>query len=170
MNLAQKIDREQVAAAIIASSVGPSAKEEGSRLAEAFLDNFDKYPDTQWTTVAVEQAWWMLLAPKTLIVGVQDRLAYDHEGRIHGFEWKSHREPKIKKDGQPYAGDTEDDWLQEISQDAQLRVYALAMQKATYLDARKLGVPEPRIVVRAVIKATPAYLWPTKPETGVFTF
>lgn len=165
----------RVSNAIIEADVSPLAREDGSRLVQAFIDGLGNYSDTTWETLAVERAWYMRLQPKTLIVGMMDRIARDPDGRVWGCEWKSKKEPRMKKDGQPYKGDTEADWLHEISSGQQVRIYGLAAQQATFLnpvDGSKLtmGVAESRLIVRAVIKATPAYLWPQRPEDGQFIF
>ena len=74
----------------------------------------------------------MWLAPKTLIVGVIDALKEDEFG-IYGVEHKTKGAPKIKKDGTPYEGSSEYDWLAEIGGGIQLRIYALAIQEAMFL-------------------------------------
>lgn len=167
---------ENITAAIVAADISSLAKEEAARLAEAFVEALPRFPDTRWESVALECPWYMLLRPKTLTVGVMDRIAQDPAGVIWGCEWKSRRESKLKKDGTPYKGDSEQDWLAEISSGQQVRIYALAMQRAVFLpfanknESLQLMVSQPHLMVRAVIKAIPAFVWPSKAEDGQFTY
>src|SRR5271165_767474 len=152
--------------AIIASGVPGGAAEAGARLAEAFAMDMPSRPDSAWRTIAVESPWFIRLEEKTVVVGVQDRLAEAvPNGIVWGCEWKSRKAPKIKKDGQPYKGDTEEDWLAEISGGPQLRIYALAQQAGTYVredgGTFTLSSPSPHLLVRAVVKSTPEVVWPT---------
>jgi hypothetical protein len=167
---------ERVTQAIVDSGIGPVAAEEGARLVAAFIDAAPRFPDTGWKTLAVEVPWYMMLRPKTLVVGVMDRIPIDPDGNIWGCEWKSRKEPRMTKAGVPYKGDSEQDWLAEISSGQQVRIYALAMRRAHFVWEDKLsstlwdGAQLPRLIVRAVVKAVPAYVWPTRPEDGQFTF
>lgn len=186
------IDQTQLTDAILAVPASPLAREEGARLAQYWLEHLEEFPESKWKVVAVEVPWYVQIKPKTYIVGQIDGVFDDGTGLVFA-EWKSRRAPKIKKDGGNYAGDDEDGWLGEISNGPQLGVYALAGREGKFripadhseIDAatwnaaegnfpshewRAFQIPEPRILVRAAIKSTPADHWPKQWEKGLFTF
>jgi len=164
---------DKVIQAIVNCPVGAVAKEEAARLCGAWIDKASTWPDTDLETVGVEVLWHIQLEPKTIIVGVIDKISRDKFGYLFS-EWKTRRAPKIKKDGTPYLGDTEDDWLAEISQGVQLSTYALGAKKGKFLldeewkTLEQAG--EPRILVRAAVKSTPPQIWPSNPAKGTFAF
>lgn len=167
------MDMTRITDAILAVEAGPLAKEDGARLVEAFIEDMPRRPDTAWKTIGVECVWYMQLAPKTIAVGACDRMSQDDNGQCWFSEFKSKKPPRIKKDGQPYQGDTEYDWIAEIGAGPQLRIYALAQQLATFVDGDRtfqILAPVPHILVRAVNKSTPAVVWPTQADGGRFAF
>lgn len=156
----------KLADAVCASTKNVSARIEGMRLVDAYLKRLHQWGDSEWPTVAVEAPFYIQLEPKIFVVGVVDRITTE------GFcEWKTHRAPKIKKDGTPYKGDTEQDWLREIKSGPQVAVYGLAGRDGTFLTSS--GTKEfraSRILVRAALKSTPASFWPAKWEDGILQF
>ena len=170
------VDTNKVIDAIVASDSGPLAKQEAARLVETWIASMPKFGDSSWKSVGVEMPFYIRLAEKTVVVGMMDRLASSPEHGVVGGEWKSRRAPKIKKDGTPYMGDTEGDWLAEISEGAQLATYALAMREGAFLYKEEKEpawaplIAEPILLVRACVKSTPAQIWPKNWEAGVFKF
>lgn len=171
------IDTERVTQAILSAPVSPTAREAASPLVDAYVEALESFPDTACETVAVEAPWRLWLDEKTLVVGVMDRIAKDKHG-VFGCEWKTKGAPgyyvKGPKKGQPYDGNTEEDWLEEISQGVQVGIYALALQGADFMDKgtirRFARADMPRMLVRACIKSDPPVFWPTDPARGVFSF
>lgn len=183
-----ELDPQKITDAIVASGVSGEAATEGASLVEAFIKALPEYEDTAWETVGVELVWFMALEPKTLIVGACDRTMRDPRGQVWTAEFKSKKPPRIKKDGTPYQGDREEDWLADPNLHCQLRVYALAMREATYLQqctpqemaidtvpidgVRKfeLSCSDPHILIRAVNKSVPPVVWPVDRTLGRFSF
>lgn len=166
------ISQEQVIEAILATTGGSLAKEEGGRLAQHWIDHLDEFPERAWKVLAVETPFYIQIEPKTYIVGQMDGVFEAPDGLVFA-EWKSRREPKKKKDGTNYAGDDEDGWLAEISSGPQLGVYALAAREGCFIRGETKTVfdrEEPRIMVRACIKSTPPDIWPRDYRKGLFTF
>lgn len=171
MSIAQ-IDRGKVSQALIDAPIGGPAREEAARLVEGWLEGLESFPEANWRVVAVESPFFIQLAPKILVVGQMDAIFQDEKGFIQG-EWKSRKAPRLKRDGLPYQGDTEQDWLEEIVAGPQLSVYALAGREGCFLYSNnhpRLSQQEPRVMVRAAIKSNPVAIWPTKPEEGIFAF
>jgi hypothetical protein len=168
------IDTEKVTQAILDAPVSPTAREAASPLVDAYLEALEGFPDTACETVAVEVPWRLWLDEKTLIVGVMDRIARDDEPGFFGHEHKTKGAPKLKKDGTPYKGSSEQDWLDEISQGVQVGIYALALQDADFIDKggtrRFARVDMPRMLVRVCIKSDPPVFWPVDPSRGIFSF
>ena len=161
------LDTEAIGKAILAAPIVDSAKEPAAALCEAWIARFGP-TDSQWRVVAAESPWWMWLTPKTLVVGMQDVIYADSQG-IAGGEWKSKRPPRIRKDGQPYQGDTEQDWVRGLVNSAQCKIYALAMREGSYVKPVSVGdraamKAAPRIRVRAANKSTPPTLWPAEDD------
>jgi len=156
--------------AICACPVSVTAREEAARLAESYIARFSG-DSKRWQVLAVESPFYMWLDPFTLIVGVMDSIRRDQDGQVEGLELKTRRAPKIKKDGQPYKGDTEQDWLAEISNSPQLAIYAMAMRQGTFVNLCPTPVETVacRIRVRCAVKSTPAAIWPTQ-DDGLFQF
>ena len=154
--------------AICSSPYSDAAKAEGARLAEAYLARFAN--EEEWESLAVEAPFFLWLDPITLIVGVMDEVRrHIKTQRVEGLELKTRRAPKVKKDGTLYKGDTEQDWLAEISDSPQLSVYGLGLYRGTFV-----GVDVPRcekamVRVRAAIKSAPPQVWPTA-DDGLFAF
>lgn len=165
-----KIDVNVVADALVACDIGGPAREEGARLVEGWINRMEEYPENKWKVIFVEAPFYIQLEEKVIIVGQMDAGFHTGEMAVLG-EWKSRRAPKLKKDGNPWAGDDEAGWLVEISNGPQLGVYALAGREGTFLpfdnpaEELSLGVPEPTIMVRAAVKSSPVQIW-----QGMFTF
>ena len=172
--MSSTIDQAKVIDAIVACEAGPVAKQDGARLVDTWIQKLPTFGDTKWPSVGVEMPFYIKLDEKTYAVGMMDRLAQSYEYGIVGGEWKSRRAPKLKKDGTPYQGDTENDWLAEISMGPQLAIYGLAMREGVFCsgtDAKTmLNIPEPVLLVRACVKSVPATIWPTDWERGLFRF
>lgn len=168
------IDRSKIIDALVACKVGPVSKEAASPLVEGWLDRFDSWEDSGWKTIGVETPWFIPLEDKTIIVGQCDRTSLDLQDRLTFSEWKTRRASKIKKDGSPYLGDSEQDWLEEISQGVQLSVYGLAGREGYFIQPDgthvKHACAEPRVLVRAALKSNPPIYWPTRINDGIFSF
>jgi hypothetical protein len=176
MEITQAV-RDKVVAAIVASHVGAEAKMEAARLVEGWMDFAPMWPDTKMTVLGVECLWRLELEEKTIAVGVVDRISCD-EAYVPLFsEWKTRRAPKLKLNGEPYKGDDEGSWLEEISGGPQLAVYALAARDGLFLLSDEAAEwtkfednPEPTVLVRCAVKSKPVDVWPMKPQDGVFSF
>jgi hypothetical protein len=160
--------------AIMAAKISPSAREEAARLTDAWIQQFSEF-DAQFKTLYVEVPWFYWADKNTLVVGVMDLIIQDKIG-ILGSEHKTVKEPKKNKDGEDSQWWNEERWLEQISNTPQLSFYALAMLKGSFVtDAKKgttkvLNVHNPRILVRAAVKANQPRFWPTDPSNGVFQF
>ena len=167
-----QIDTSKVSEAIAGcEKASPLAREASGPLVDAYIERLDSFPDSQHQILAIETPFFMWLAPKTLVVGVVDRISRDENG-IYGHERKTKGAPKTKKDGTPYEGASEDDWLNEIGGGVQLQIYGLALARAIFAGGLALGTyplsAHARILVRAVIKDAPPYFWPRQYEKGMF--
>jgi len=179
--VAHLINRDKLTQAILDADVSGMAKEEGSRLVEAWLEKLPTFPEAEWLVKFVEAPFFIQLQPKTYIVGQLDA-CFNAGSEVDGDqfvlgEWKSRRAPKLKKDGTNYQGDDREGWLEEITNGPQLGVYALAGREGTFLpqnpNSVELGqtlatafhLAEPHILVRAAVKSNPVELW-----EGQFTF
>lgn len=162
----------EITNAMLNVDASPGARELVDPLVSAYIENMPGFPDTNWKTLAVEIPWRYQLAENIWLVGVLDRIAEDQNGQIIGCEWKTRRAPRFRKDGAPFPGEDERDWLLEISTGAQLAIYALALKRADFIarDPEALNTDLPRILVRACIKSLPPMFWPTQFETGIFSF
>lgn len=150
------MNTERITAAILACDVSPTARELSTPLVDAVLTNLGRWPETKMRVVDVEKPWHLWLDDNTLLVGVIDAIFEDEHGLLLG-EWKTKGAPKLTKAGVLYKGDTEDDWLEDISTGPQLAIYALSS-------------PGARILVRAGLKSTPVSFWPTQSEKGIYSF
>jgi len=162
----------EVLDAIVACDVSPVAREAGAKLVEAWIKDMPKRPDSAWPSLLVEAPFAIYLDEHTIIVGQCDRIARDSVGPVSS-EWKSKKAPQIRKDGQAYKGQTEFDWLEEISQGPQLAVYSLAQREGQFWNGSewvRLNVAEPRTIVRAINKDIPYEVWPKRWEDGFFAF
>lgn len=167
------IDQNAIIDAVVAVKVGASAKEAAGPYVEAWIESYAD-ADAALTVHAVEVPFYVQIEPKTYVVGQQDAVFSDEHGWLCG-EWKTKRAPRSKRDGTPYAGESEDDWLEEISQGPQLKTYALAAKYGRFFIGGNnprpmLACERPRIMVRAVLKSHPPDFWPTDPARGIFTF
>lgn len=167
------INRDAIIDAIVESKVGASAKEAAGPYVEAWIDTYAE-ADSTLTVHAVEVPFYIQIEKKTFVVGQQDAIFSDEQGWLCG-EWKTKRAPRNRRDGTPYVGESEDDWLEEISQGPQLKTYALAAKHGRFfignLNPRpQLASEHPRIMVRAVLKSNPADFWPADPARGIFAF
>ncbi len=144
-------------------------------LVEKYIERFTSDKD-KFEVLAVENPWFVWLDLNTLIVGVMDANRYDMEHkRYEDVELKTRRAPRFKNNGEPYKGDTEQDWMSELSSSPQVGIYALARMKASFLSPLP-NVSIPYIRVRAAVKSdgkvgkpSPIMIWPTA-DDGLFTF
>lgn len=170
-----ELNTEAILQEILALDVPPTAKEAGAALVEAWItEHFEE--DQQLTWLAVEMGFFMWLDARTLIIGVQDAVAQDSVAPF-GCEWKSAKEPKKNRDGRDSAWWNEEKWLNEISRGPQLAIYALALNRGTYVENDKkqpiqFNLQNPRIRVRAAVKSNPVRFWPEDPDfaSGVYQF
>ncbi len=157
-----ELDSQKLIDAAMEAECSPLATEEGTGLAEAWIE---RGTGLEWEIVAVECGFVFWLDEKTVIVGVQDLLTRDEVG-ILGNEWKTTKEASKWWN--------EDKWLEGISEGSQIAIYALALQNGTYYP--KVGKPstpavtDPRIRVKAISKSTPPCIWPRREDDGIITF
>jgi len=168
-----KINEQRIIDVLVAADLPPAAKELGADLCEKWIAKYLKIDLTR-RIIAVECGFHIWLDDTTLIVGMQDAIFQD-EGGPFGGEWKSHKAPRMKLNGEPYKGDTEEDWLREISTGPQLAIYALAQHAGIFYEngnpqPLRLAVAKPRIMVRAAVKTNPPSYWPTDEAQGIFAF
>ena len=158
---------DRVVEAVCKSTPNPEARLEAMRLYDAFTKKAPEWGDTKFNTLAVEAPFFIPLGYKMFAVGVVDRIT-----SAMFCEWKTHRAPKITKAGVPYKGDSEDDWLREITGGVQLAVYALAAREGEFLQksGEKVRYPCDSILVRAALKSKPVGFWPAKWENGIKKF
>lgn len=146
--------------------------------------------DRQFLTLATELPFFFFPDKFTVVVGAQDRIAYDEdcvmrkEAGVIGCEWKS------TKGKTRYWN--EEKWLQGIEAGVQIAVYALAHHEgffvlpedATFSERIQqygeivvpfLGCPyvlwqpkvrKPYIMVRAITKESPPQIWPSEGQQG----
>lgn len=126
--------------AILACDVGALTKEQAAALVEGWIEKFEK-ADRAFQIVAVEQPWAEWGNDNTLIVGVKDMQAVGFLG-----EWKTHKAPRRKKDGDYYQGEGPMAWAQEMAASIQLSLYARPDTSTDFL-------------IRAAIKNTPPEFW-----------
>ena len=164
-------NQEKIIEVILACEVSPTARETAMPLVEAWIEKWGEF-DTSMETLHVESPFYMWLDEKTLVLGVVDRIARD-EVNIYGCEWKTHKEPRQKKDGTDYANENEDRWLEDMNRGAQVPLYAMALNRGTFVNKDgstfKLNVNAPvPMIVRAAIKSVTPRWWPTKVSSGLF--
>lgn len=146
--------------------------------------------DRQFLTLATELPFFFFPDKFTVVVGAQDRLAFDgdcvmrKEPGIIGCEWKS------TKGKTRYWN--EEKWLQSIEKGHQIAIYALAqhegffvvpddtveserLQKYGNVVVPFLGCPfvlwqpkvkNPFVMVRAITKENPPQIWPSEGQQG----
>ena len=168
-----RIDEQALIRVLVENDkIPPLAKEEAANLADYWIKTHFA-TDISRRIVAVECGFQVWLDQDTLIVGMQDCIFQDAVS-FFGGEWKTKKAPRFKLNGEPYKGDTEDDWLADISTGPQLAIYAIAQHAGIFYEAGnphplRLGVPVPRIMVRAAVKSNPPLMWPTT-NSGIFEF
>jgi len=167
-----KLDETKIIEAIMAEKQAPIASETAAALVEGWLARFIAEDSTR-KVAAVETGFSIWLDAHTLIVGVLDAIFSDGDGYLGG-EWKSKRAPRMTLAGRPYAGDTEEDWLQGITEGPQLAIYALALHAGTFFEKGnpqpiEFQVQNPRIMVRCALKSDPPAYYPTE-TSGIYTF
>ena len=155
------IDTDRLVQAALETGAGPLAVEEGTGLAEFWIEKGVGATDR---IVAVECGFVLWLDDHTVIVGVQDRL--EERDGILGDEWKTTKETtKFWNEGK---------WLDSIREGSQIAIYALALRSGTYYP--KIGMPvtpavaQPRIRVQAISKSTPPQIWPTREDDNIIVF
>lgn len=162
-----ELDSQKLIDAALATECSPLAIEEGTGLAEAWIEHG---VGRDWNIVAVECGFVMWLDEKTVIVGVQDLLTRDENG-VLGNEWKTTKEASKWWN--------EDKWLESITEGSQIAIYALALRHGTYYPAdgseplrfgSTVSGLGPRIRVKAISKSTPPCIWPRREEDGIITF
>lgn len=176
MNLTQE-KQNAIIQAVVDSGVSPVAAEGGATLVDAWI--MEKGPiDITRKVLAVELGFILWLDELTVAIGVQDAVFLDDKGHLGG-EWKSAKEPRKDARGRETAWWNEDVWRRELSSGPQVGLYALALQRATYIEKAtgrqfQFNEPKPRILVRAAVKSNPVRFWPsdpTDPETPeIFEF
>lgn len=161
------LNTDAVVQAIVDSKVSPVAAEAGGALVDAWIS--EKGPqDITRRVLAVELGFILWLDDLTVAIGVQDAVFEDNEG-ILGGEWKSAAAPKKDARGRETAWWNEDVWRRELSAGPQIALYALALQRATYIEKKsgqhfQFNSPNPRILIRAVVKDNPPRFWPSDPS------
>lgn len=176
-------DTDRLIQAALETGAAPLAVEEGTGLAEAWIERGILH-DAR--IVAVECGFVFWLDERTAIVGVQDLLTEESFpvtylpsaereklGRstgtvdfVVGNEWKTTKETTKFWN--------EHRWLESITEGSQICVYALALRHGVYYP--KVGEPitpavaQPRIRVKAISKSTPPAIWPKRDEDGIITF
>lgn len=168
-----KIDENKIVEVLVAADLPPNAKELAADLCEKWIAKYLQ-GDLKRRVVAVECGFHLWLDADTLIIGMQDAIFQDADGFLGG-EWKTHKAPRFKLNGEIYKGDGEADWLQEISSGPQLAIYALAQHAGIFYEKGnskplRLNVPRPRILVRAAVKTNPPSFWPEDEASGLFQF
>jgi len=167
------INRELVFNSLMSAEIGGPAREEGARLVEYVLEELPNLPESQWEVVAIETQFYIRLAPKWYCIGIGDCHFRDEHGLIHA-EWKTKSAPKLTKAGEPYKGQDEDSWLDDISNDEQVAIYALAGREGFFVNPDGTETlfesKEPRVMVRACVKANPPQLWPHDYRKGLYSF
>jgi len=171
------LDLDAIISEIVASGVSPVAAEAGANLVDSWISEKGSQDMTR-RVIAVELGFMLWLDDLTVAIGVQDAVFHEALGHLGG-EWKSAKEPKKDARGRETSWWNEDVWRRELSSGPQVGLYALALQRATYIE-RKTGrkfvfdEPNPRILIRAAVKANPVRFWPsdpTDPETPeIFSF
>jgi hypothetical protein len=171
------LNTDVIISEIVASGISPVAAEAGAGLVDAWISEKGSQ-DIQRPVAAVELGFILWLDDLTVAIGVQDAVFQEPAGYLGG-EWKSAKEPKKDGRGRETAWWNEDVWRRELGSGPQIGLYALALQRATYIE-RKTGrqfqfkEPNPRILIRAAVKSNPVRFWPsdpTDPETPeIFTF
>lgn len=165
------LNTDAVIQAVVDSGVSPVAAEAGAGLVDAWISEKGGQDITR-RVLAVELGFILWLDELTVAIGVQDAVFHDGEGHLGG-EWKSAKEPRKDAKGRETAWWNENVWVRELGSGPQVGLYALALQRATYIEKAtgkqfQFNEPRPRILVRAAVKSNPVRFWPsdpTDPET-----
>lgn len=131
---------EDIIAALVAQEAPGLIKEQAGELIQGWISQFE-HLDRDLTIVAVEQPWYEWLNENTLAVGVRDLVLENGVG-----EWKTHRAPRIRKDGQFYEGEGPEPWAAKMHDSIQLALYARPDAPTEFL-------------CRAAIKTSPPTYW-----------
>lgn len=168
-------DTDRILDAVLSVEAAPALeREQGANLVDAWMDKFGP-TDVQTKVQAVELGFIVYVDSLTAVIGVQDCIMEDEQG-VFGNEWKTAKEPKKGYNGRDSWWWNEDVWLTDISNGAQVQIYALALNRGVFYEHDSTtGVPlqfnvaEPRIRVRAAVKSEPARFWPSS-TSGVYRF
>ena len=149
----------------------PLEREQAANLVASWIQKFGPL-DAQLKIEAVELGFIVYVDSLTAVIGVQDAIMSDARGYF-GNEWKTAKEPK-KYNGRDSWWWNEDVWLTDISNGAQIQIYALALNRGVFYEkhtkrAFEFKQPNPRIRVRAAVKSDPPRFWPTV-ASGVYSF
>ena len=131
---------EDIIAAIVAQHAPGLVKEQAGELIQGWINKFERL-DRDLNIVAVEQPWYEWLNDNTLAVGVRDLVLENGVG-----EWKTHRAPRTRKDGQFYEGEGPEPWAAKMHDSIQLALYARTDAPTEFL-------------CRAAIKTSPPTYW-----------
>lgn len=131
---------EDIIAAIVAQHASGLVKEQAGELIQGWINKFERL-DRDLNIVAVEQPWYEWLNDNTLAVGVRDLVLENGMG-----EWKTHRAPRTRKDGQFYEGEGPEPWAVKMHDSIQLALYARTDAPTEFL-------------CRAAIKTSPPTYW-----------
>ena len=131
---------EDIIAAIVAQHAPGLVKEQAGELIQGWINKFERL-DRDLNIVAVEQPWYEWLDGNTLAVGVRDLVLENGMG-----EWKTHRAPRTRKDGQFYEGEGPEPWAAKMHDSIQLALYARTDAPTEFL-------------CRAAIKTSPPTYW-----------
>lgn len=131
---------EDIIAAIVAQHAPGLVKEQAGELIQGWINKFERL-DRDLHIVAVEQPWYEWLNDNTLAVGVRDLVLENGMG-----EWKTHRAPRTRKDGQFYEGEGPEPWAAKMHDSIQLALYARTDAPTEFL-------------CRAAIKTSPPTYW-----------
>lgn len=126
--------------AIVAQPVPGLVKEQAAELVQGWIAEFER-TDRELSIVAVEQPWYEWLNDNTLAVGVRDLVFSNGVG-----EWKTHRAPRTRKDGQFYDGEGPEAWAAKMRDSVQLALYSRTDAPTEFL-------------CRAAIKTSPSTYW-----------
>lgn len=131
---------EDIIAAIVAQHAPGLVKEQAGELIQGWINKFERL-DHDLNIVAVEKPWYEWLNGNTLAVGVRDLVLENGVG-----EWKTHRAPRTRKDGQFYEGEGPEPWAAKMHDSIQLALYARTDAPTEFL-------------CRAAIKTSPPTYW-----------
>lgn len=129
-----------IADAIISCKVSGLIKEQAAELVEAWIKRFES-TDRTHKIIAVESPWFEWLNKNTLSVGVKDLETESGLG-----EWKTHKAPRVRKDGAFYEGEGPEAWAKQMAASVQLSLYARKDANTNFL-------------IRAAVKTVPPTFW-----------